>query len=69
MESPKKSVIIFVAHPDDEILGCGGTMAKLSQQGFEVHVVFFADGESSRNNGNNSRIPRKGNARCVLQYH
>ena len=43
-----RRVAIIVAHPDDEILGCGGTIAKHSSRGDIVDVVFFTDGESSR---------------------
>lgn len=43
-----KSVIVIAAHPDDEVLGCGGTIARLVQEGSKVHVLFLADGESSR---------------------
>ena len=43
-----KKVLIVAAHPDDEVLGCGGTMARHHKQGDEVHVVFMADGVSSR---------------------
>jgi N-acetylglucosamine malate deacetylase 1 len=45
------SALIVVAHPDDEVLGCGGTIAKLANEGTLVHVVFLADGISSRENG------------------
>lgn len=41
-------VIVIVAHPDDEVLGCGGTIAKLSNQNKSVHVVFLTDGVMSR---------------------
>ena len=33
-------ILIIVAHPDDEILGCGGTIAKLKKEGNEIHVFF-----------------------------
>ncbi len=39
-----KSCIVFAAHPDDEIIGPGGTIARLSQQGTHVVVVFFTLG-------------------------
>ncbi len=42
------SVLILAAHPDDEVLGCGGTIAKMADQGALVHVAFLADGVSSR---------------------
>lgn len=43
-----KRVLVIVAHPDDEALGCGGTLALLADQGAQVHVAFFADGVASR---------------------
>ena len=42
------SILIVAAHPDDEVLGCGGTIAKLSDDGARVHVAFQTDGVSSR---------------------
>lgn len=43
-----QSILILAAHPDDEVLGCGGTIAKLAEEGALVHVAFLADGVSSR---------------------
>lgn len=43
-----QSLLILAAHPDDEVLGCGGTIAKLSDAGSIVHVAFLADGVFSR---------------------
>lgn len=40
--------LVVAAHPDDEVLGCGGTIAKLSAEGARVHVAFLADGVFSR---------------------
>lgn len=42
------SILVLAAHPDDEVLGCGGTIAKLARQGATIHVAFLADGVSSR---------------------
>jgi N-acetylglucosamine malate deacetylase 1 len=42
------SVLVIAAHPDDEALGCGGTIARHSQNGEAVDIVFVADGETSR---------------------
>jgi len=41
-------IAIIAAHPDDEVLGCGGTLARLANEGHQVHVLLMADGESSR---------------------
>lgn len=43
-----KSILILAAHPDDEVLGCGGTIAKLVDEGATVNVAFVADGVFSR---------------------
>ena len=41
-------ILLIAAHPDDEALGCGGTIARFSTQGCEVHLAFLADGVSAR---------------------
>ncbi|MEH1838232.1 MAG: PIG-L deacetylase family protein [Nostoc sp.] len=43
------TILIVAAHPDDEVLGCGGTIAKLSSQGTEVATLILTNGEPSRN--------------------
>ena len=45
-------VVIFVAHPDDEVLGMGGTILKHSQKGDFVKVVYLATGITSRRSTN-----------------
>ncbi len=41
-------ILIFAAHPDDDILGCGGMIAKNVEKGSTVRVEFFAEGTSCR---------------------
>ena len=41
-------VLVIAAHPDDEVLGCGGIMAKLAANGCEVNVLIVTDGSSSQ---------------------
>lgn len=43
-----RTALVVAAHPDDEVLGCGATILKLCQRGFQVKVAFMTDGESSR---------------------
>jgi len=38
---------IVAPHPDDEVLGCGGTILRKRRLGAEVRVVFLTDGEGS----------------------
>ena len=42
------SVLVVAAHPDDEVLGCGGTMARLANEGQEVRIAILAEGMTSR---------------------
>lgn len=42
--------LVVAPHPDDESLGCGGTIALLRQQGYQVHVLFVSDGTMSHPN-------------------
>ncbi|WP_392534983.1 PIG-L deacetylase family protein [Nostoc sp. C117] len=43
-----KHILVVAAHPDDEVLGCGGAIAKHTQQGDIVHVLILAEGATSR---------------------
>jgi len=42
------SVLCVVAHPDDEVLGVGGTLARHAAEGDDVHVCILSDGVTSR---------------------
>ena len=44
---PKK-ILVVAAHPDDEVLGCGGTIARHADEGDEVYVLIVAEGATSR---------------------
>lgn len=43
-----KKILVIAAHPDDEFLGCGGTLLNYKKKGYEIKSVFLADGETSR---------------------
>ncbi len=43
-----REILIVAAHPDDEVLGCGGTIAKHVASGDNLHLVFMADGVGAR---------------------
>ena len=41
-------LLVVAAHPDDEVLGCGGTLAKAVELGATIRVVFLGEGVSAR---------------------
>ena len=53
-----KTILTIAAHPDDEILGCGGAMSRFSNEGHTVHILIMAEGLTSRdvNRDRNSKL-------------
>ena len=43
----KKKLLVIAAHPDDDILGCAGTISKLKKK-YLINVLFIAEGTSCR---------------------
>ena len=43
-----KKILVLAAHPDDETLGCGGTIHRLSNEGYDIQLLTFTDGEGAR---------------------
>ncbi len=41
-------ILVVAAHPDDEVLGCGGTIARHADAGDQVQVLILAEGATSR---------------------
>lgn len=39
-----ETILVVAAHPDDEVLGCGGTMARHAAKGEAVHVLVVSRG-------------------------
>ena len=44
----REKVLVIAAHPDDEVLGCGGTIARHADAGDQVHILIVAEGATSR---------------------
>ena len=43
-----RKMLIVAAHPDDEVLGCGGTIARFADEGCEVYTLILGEGITSR---------------------
>ena len=52
-------VLVIAAHPDDEVLGMGGTIALHTSQGDEVRVLVVTDGSSTQYPGDADTRARK----------
>jgi LmbE family N-acetylglucosaminyl deacetylase len=53
----QERVVIVAPHPDDETLGCGGAIALLYQQGYDVSVLVVSDGTLSHPNSQKYPAP------------
>jgi LmbE family N-acetylglucosaminyl deacetylase len=43
-----KKILIVASHPDDEVLGCFGTVARLIKEGHEAYTLILGEGKTSR---------------------
>lgn len=48
MNKKQNALMVIVAHPDDEVLGCGATVHKLTQQGWRASLVILSAGVAGR---------------------
>jgi LmbE family N-acetylglucosaminyl deacetylase len=53
------SAVVVAAHPDDEVLGAGGTIAALAARGARLRLVALTDGEASHPGERESIGPRR----------
>ncbi|MEJ5339291.1 MAG: PIG-L family deacetylase [Aquificaceae bacterium] len=44
-----RKILVLAPHPDDELLGCGGTICVLKEMGKEIHTIFLSVGEKAGN--------------------
>lgn len=42
------NALVIAAHPDDEVLGCGGTIARLAAEGHAVDIAILGEGITAR---------------------
>jgi len=65
-----KTVLVVATHPDDEVLGCGGSIARHVAEGDVVHVLFMSDGVYSRGECHLDELHQRNQAcdeaQCIL---
>lgn len=64
-----KKILIVAAHPDDEVLGCGGTVARLIKEGHEVYTLILGEGITSRDETRIVEKRKKEICRLKRQIH
>ena len=42
------NILVIAAHPDDEVLGMGGTIKKMSKMKNTVHLCVISEGASAQ---------------------
>jgi LmbE family N-acetylglucosaminyl deacetylase len=52
----KNIILVVAAHPDDEVLGCGGTIARYAAAGDDVNILIVAEGATSRDDTNSEMV-------------
>ncbi|MBY0124250.1 PIG-L deacetylase family protein [Bacillus sp. S/N-304-OC-R1] len=63
----KTDVLVFAAHPDDDILGLGVTLYRHSLNGDEIKVIFVTNGTAGAGESWYRKID-KSNKRATLRY-
>jgi LmbE family N-acetylglucosaminyl deacetylase len=53
-----RAALVVAAHPDDEVLGCGGTVARLAAAGAKVTTLILATGALSRAGAGDADVRR-----------
>jgi LmbE family N-acetylglucosaminyl deacetylase len=62
MTQANNNILAFMAHPDDVEFLCAGTLARLKQQGYQLHIATMTAGD-----GGSTELPNEEIAR--IRYH
>lgn len=54
-----RRILVVAAHPDDEVIGCGGTIFRHTSAGDRVHVVILTEGATAQYPDDPSMVARK----------
>jgi LmbE family N-acetylglucosaminyl deacetylase len=64
----KTKILFCYAHPDDLVLSCGGTVAKLCKEAYDVRALEVTDGTLSNNKLSKERINESAQSAKLLDY-
>ena len=62
------TILVVVAHPDDEVLGMGGTIYRATQEGHLVNVLFLSSGVGARESERENAESRQESAKRATKY-
>lgn len=70
MNLQKQTLLVVAPHPDDEILGCGGLIHKIKQEGGKVYVLFMTVGDTKEysQNGHSTKDERLKEIEAAAKY-
>ena len=54
-----KKILAIFAHPDDEVLACGGTLIKRFNNGDKIKIIILSNGCDSRNESGKEEIKKE----------
>ena len=55
----KNKILVVAAHPDDEFLGCGGTLINHTIKGDKIGIFILSEGFTSRDKNRNVNKKKK----------
>ena len=64
----KRSIVVVVAHPDDEALGMAGTIIKHVKANDKVNIIILSNGEDAKKNKLSKNKNRKNNAKEWCEF-
>lgn len=70
LDLKKQTLLVISPHPDDEVLGCGGLIKKIKDEGGKVYVLFLTVGDTKdyRKEGKSTENERMREVEAVAKF-